>query len=422
MHKIVGGGIRQGAKGFKGLLDTAHKRSSRVILVAVVCLLLAALAALIGIVWGLWNSMQLFPTGTWQIAFWLAAGFVALAFVAPFLRIWILSVPDNEVWMILDSTDHLKQFVGSGVYRIRPVDGAKKYEEKGPIPIAVNLEQVITSDHFPYHVTVSATAVLNPLNARPENWKTLRSMKAKNIGDAIQADISDLVKREMAQRGRGEIEPQALVETLRDVVASAVETRAGLGIALLPGNSIKVELVPPSEVIKARNELWAEEANAKARFKHLAELLEMAGANNMSVTDLGRLHFLLNPKPGARINISNPRDLFSSLPAAPPPPIQMPKLDAPTVPNTPVQIPPVAATPPAPPIASPPAPPVAQPPAPPSVPELPDTRPGKPVPPEPDVIETEQDESGTYIPRNPIIRPRKSRPGGSHSDPEPPKH
>lgn len=44
-------------------------------------------------------------------------------------------------------------------------------------------------------------------------------------------------------------------------------------------------------------------------------------------------------------------------------------------------------------------------------PDLPEPIPPRPAKKDSDVIETVQDENGTYVPRNPILRPRKSKTG-----------
>jgi hypothetical protein len=150
----------------------------------------------------------------------------------------------------------------------------------------------------------------------------------------------------------------------------------------------------------------------------------MAGAHNMSVGDLGRLHFALNPQPGMQVVLGGDHGLFapgepvrkradagqaSTLPA----PAQPPALPASNPP------PALAAStgsgndylsrqpPPPRPMTLPEAIP-SRPNTPPTPPDRPPTPPSQPAP-DPNVIETEQDESGTYVPADPIMRPRKKK-------------
>jgi len=451
------GGLLNVLAGLRHLIETAgEQRRSRIALVVLAGLVLAALSLVIGLVWGLWDAARGVNAQEWLLPIFLAVFFVVMAGFAPFIPLWMLNVPDNEVWMLFDSTDHLEKFVGSGVYAIRPVQGYAPYPQKGAIPITIELEQVLTSDHFPYRVIVSVTANFNPMAADKSMYKALIKMTKEIIGNAIRADITDLVKREMAHFGRQEIDPPTMMQVLSQAVRDAIDARQMWGVTLGAINPIKVYLEPPREVLTARNELWAEESKAETRLKHMAELLKLAGATNMSVGDLGRLHFFLTPPAGMRVNLTGNHEMFparvpeyptknaqQALPApknrkaaAELPPIQMPKIEAPAEPLAEALI---AAPPDVPqlqPFVMPPdvqnAPPPRQarapvdrnppPEPPPNLPEnipprRPDAQPTRspertPEPPRRDneVIETEQDENGTFVPVNPILRRKKSRP------------
>ncbi len=424
---------------FKHLIDTAgQKRSSRVAIVVLACLGLAALCLLIGLAWGAWDAVRAVSGQEWLLPIFLTVFFVVMAVFAPFIPVWMVNVPDNEVWMILDSTDHLEKFVGSGVYPIKPIQSFKPYPEKGMFITTVALDQVVTSDHFPYRVTVSVSATLNPLAAHKDTVKVLRSITKEGLAKGIQGDITDIVKRQMYQVGRQEIDPPTLMAAISEAIREAIAARANLGVSLAATNPIKVNLEPPREVLDARNQLWAEEFKAEGRVKHLAEMLKLAGATNMSVGDLGRLHFVLNPQPGMRLNIQGNHDLFApsapSQAALPPParpPIQMPRIEAPTSPAPRFELPLEPQPPSTPPTPAPrrtaplipsvpSIPTFSAPPEPQSMPpmHLPEDIPSPPEPrrsdpparkSDPDVIETVQDENGTYVPTNPILRRKKSR-------------
>jgi hypothetical protein len=375
---------------------------------------LAGLAFLAGLIAVAVSGAQ----GLWWLLPLIFAGGVVYATVrAQHSPLWTINVPDNEVWMILDEGNHVDRFVGSGRHSITAVEQCEPAPDKGPIPVSLELDRVTTSDHYVYRVLVSVTAFLDPLQAQRPAFATLRTLNREMIAQGIHDDIIDVVRHAMAQQSRQAIDPTALMAAIGEAIGEVIDRRRSLGLVLAEHNPIRVSLTPPDEVLAARSAQWVRETETEAHIKHLSELLEMAGAHNMSVGDLGRLHFALNPQPGLQVVLGADHGLFAPgepvhkrtespgiqppfqsplLPAGDPPPA----MAATTGPDERVGRQPALPRPMTLPEAIPPRPTPA-----------PDRLPAQPNQPTPDlnVIETEQDASGTYIPADPILRPRKKK-------------
>ncbi|MHB8629567.1 MAG: hypothetical protein ACYDEO_25630 [Aggregatilineales bacterium] len=360
----------------------------------------------------------------WLLPLVLAGGVVYATVRAQYAPLWMINVPDNEVWMILDEGNHIDRFVGSGRHSITAVEHCEPAPDQGVIPISIELDRVTTGDHYIYRVLVSVTAFLDPLQAQHRAYATLRTLNRDMIGQGIHDDIIDVVRHALAQQSRQSIDPTALVATIGEAIGEVMDMRRPLGVVLAEHNPIRVSLTPPDEVLAARSAQWVRETETEAHIKHLSELLEMAGAHNMSVGDLGRLHFALNPQSGMQVVLGGDHGLF-----APGDPVrkrsdapEASMLQSPTLPRAlPARnAPPALAAsigsaeeltskqPSLPrPITLPEAIPSRPNPAP-APQERPATQPARPTP-DPNVIETEQDESGTYVPADPILRPRKKK-------------
>ncbi len=358
----------------------------------------------------------------WLLPLVLAGGVVYATMRAQYAPLWMINVPDNEVWMILDEGNHIDRFVGSGRHSITAVEHCAPAPNQGVIPISIELDRVTTGDHYVYRVLVSVTAFLDPLQAQRRAYATLRTLNRDMIGQGIHDDIIDVVRHALAQQSRQSIDPTALVATIGEAIGEVMDIRRPLGVVLAEHNPIRVSLTPPDEVLAARSAQWVRETETEAHIKHLSELLEMAGAHNMSVGDLGRLHFALNPQSGMQVVLGGDQGLFApgepvrKRPNAAESLILQPPTPPPALParNAPPAL--VASTGPAEELTS-------KQPSPPRPITLPETIPTRPTPapqdhpaaqparptPDPNVIETEQDESGTYIPADPIMRPRKKK-------------
>jgi hypothetical protein len=357
----------------------------------------------------------------WLLPPVLAGGVVYATLRAQYTLLWIINVPDNEVWMILDEGNHIDRFVGSGRHSITAVEYCEPAPDQGVIPISIELDRVTTGDHYVYRVLVSVTAFLDPLQAQRRAYPTLRTLNRDMIGQGIHDDIIDVVRHALAQQSRQTIDPTALVATIGEAIGEVMDMRRPLGVVLAEHNPIRVSLTPPDEVLAARSAQWVRETETEAHIKHLSELLEMAGAHNMSVGDLGRLHFALNPQTGMQVMLGGDHGLFA--PGEPvrkrsdsvsPPALQPLTSQTPLLPTQPAPPALAASTSAGEELTS------KQPalPRPMTLPEAIPSRPNPTPPPDrsstqpthdPSVIETEQDESGTYVPADPILRPRKKK-------------
>lgn len=360
----------------------------------------------------------------WLLPIILAGGVIYATIRAHYMPLWTINVPDNEIWMILDEGNHIDRFVGSGRHVISAVEHCEPAPDQGLIPVTLELDRVTTGDHYVYRVLVSVTAFLDPLQAERRAFATLRTLNRAIIAQGIHDDIIDVVRHAMSQQSRQAIDPTALVAALGQAIGEVMEIRRPLGVVLADRNPIRVSLTPPDEILAARSAQWVRETETEAHVKHLSELLAMAGAHNMSIGDLGRLNFALNPQPGMQVVLGGDHGLF-----APGEPVRK-RVDSPqqsvlqpfvpppalSAQNAPPMLP--ASTgadedylskqpPPPRPMTLPEALPSRLNPAP-AQPALPPKQPTQPIP-DPNVIDTEPDENGIYVPADPIMRPRKKK-------------
>jgi len=135
----------------------------------------------------------LVPNSTFSERLILPALLVALGLIlaifSPFMPIWLLNVPDNRVWMVLDSGDHLVSYIGPGQRWVRPIDGFAEYTESGIFTIDIDSEDFVSQDYFPFRVRVNVVFLYNPLNAAQNYWITIRDMTRDIMRQALQTEI-----------------------------------------------------------------------------------------------------------------------------------------------------------------------------------------------------------------------------------------
>ena len=313
----------------------------------------------------------------WLLPLVIAGVVLALMLHSLSVPSWAVNVPDNEVWLVIDADNHVERFIGPGVHRIRPAQRVIVYPDKGLIEVPAELDRVMTADHFAYRVRVRMRVVLDPLQAEHSKFALLRTMTRDSFITLIYDDVVAVVIREFRQRQRAQIDIAALTAVLEEALGAVIADHRGLGISLAARHGITIELIPPDAIIAARTEQWVRQTESETHTSHIAGLLSTAEDHNLSPGELGALHFAVNPPSGMQVNLNGDHGLF-----APGAPVRRQTPD-----SMPVNAPPPPA------IAVPP-PPLAALPAPPA--------------PDPNVIETEQTDDGTYIPSNPI-RPRKKR-------------
>ncbi len=342
------------------------------------------------------------------------------ALFSPFIPLWRVNVPDGQVWMILDSNDHLLTYVGPGVHMIRPLQGFEPYPERGPMVIDIDDDSYVSSDFFPYRVRANILCLFNPLLADRELWVTLRNMKKSTLENSLKTEIEYIIRQQLARYGREEMKLDQVLNTIVQDIKEAVDTRRRLGISLAPISPINIILDPPELVVDTRQRRMSVEALALAsqeqRAEPLNKLLQLAalqGELKMDVSDQGQINFALTP--GNDIEIGNGLEqaivnlarLFRGLPplGLPFPPALPPHLSAHTKRDE-------------------------QDTQPVSVPEPPDlsgetkqaaaVKEGDPASPkkkqeQPDVVETDVDTQGVYVPRNPIGPKSKPKTGSEKS-------
>lgn len=224
---------------------------------------------------------------------------------APFslwMPIWPVNVPDNAVWMILDTGDHLLRYVGSGTHRICPLQDARPYEEKGSLVIEIDDESFVSSDYFPYRVRARIVCTYNPLQADPAFWVRLRSMTRAMLEKGLKEQIQYILREEIARYGREQLKLQPILNAISQRIKEAVEERRQFGIRLIPINPINVFLDPPELVLDTRQRRMSLEALALAD-QHggahtLGELLKLAALETGIGIDIdaqGQVTFALTP-------------------------------------------------------------------------------------------------------------------------------
>jgi hypothetical protein len=334
--------------------------------------------------------------GAWWLLPLLLAG-IALYAVLRTLSIpsWAINVPDNEVWMVIDADNHIERFIGSGVHRIKPAQRAIPYPEKGLLEIPIELDRVMTADHYAYRVRVRIRILLDPLQAERGKFALLRTMTRDNFNSMIYDDVVAVVMRELRQRAQ--IDTPALTAALEEALRRVIADHRALGVLLAARHDVTVEVIPPDAIIAARTEQWVRQTESETHTSHIAGLLSTAEEHNLSPGELGALHFAVNPPSGMQVNLGGDHGLF-----APGAPVRR------QTPNDATTAPPAQPT-----LPSGPPPPLLPNPIPAGLPASTAANDyvANPPPsnaPDPDVIETEQDDDGTYIPSNPI-RPRKKR-------------
>ena len=329
----------------------------------------------------------------WLLPFAMAAAVLYAVLRSLSIPSWAINVPDNEVWMVIDENNHLERFIGPGIHRIKPAQRAIPYPEKGLLEIPLELDRVMTADHYAFKVRVRVRVQLDPLQADRSKFTLLRSMTHESFNTMIYDDVVAVVMREFRQRQRAQIDGPALTLSLENAIRGAIADHRVLGILPAARHDVTVEVAPPDAIIDARTEQWVRQTESETHTSHIAGLLSTAEEHNLSPGELGALHFAVNPPAGMQVNLGGDHGLFtpgtpvrrqlpgdaaippSALPPGAPPP---PSLPAQTVQYEPRAVDALAA------------------------------KPAGPLPSDPNVIETEQDGDGTYIPSNPI-RPRKKR-------------
>lgn len=234
---------------------------------------------------------------------------VVLAVFSPLMPIWLLNVPDNRVWMVLDSGDHLITYIGPGQRWVRPIDGFAEFKEAGFFTINIDSEEFVSQDYFPFRARVSVDCLYNPLNAAPENRIILRDLPRDMLRQELQREIEFLIRHKLTDEQRqGMREPEtfrSVLKTLAMDIREAVEARRGMGISLIPHNPINVFLEPTRLVADSRQRLMSIEALAVGdrTLREFLELISKGGDVNLIIEPDGQIRLTLGA--GAHVEIGD---------------------------------------------------------------------------------------------------------------------
>ncbi|NPV65677.1 MAG: hypothetical protein HPY64_00870 [Anaerolineae bacterium] len=234
---------------------------------------------------------------------------VVLAAFSPLMPIWLLNVPDNRVWMVLDSGDHLIAYVGPGQRWVRPIDGFAEFTEAGFFTIDIDSEEFVSQDYFPFRARVSVVCLYNPLHAAPENRIILRDLPRDTLRQELQKEIEFVIRHKLTDEQRQQMrEPEtfrSVLKTLAMDIREAVEARRGMGISLIPHNPINVFLEPTRLVTDSRQRLMSIEALAVGdrTLREFLELISQGGDVNLIIEPEGQIRLTLGA--GAHVEIGD---------------------------------------------------------------------------------------------------------------------
>lgn len=253
------------------------------------------------------------------------AFFVILMIFSPSIPFWPVNVPDNRVWMILDSGGHLLQYVGAGRHYITPMQYAEPFDEKGEFTVTVDDESYVSSDAFPYRLRMRLNCVFDPLTADRSEWVSLRDKTRALLADDLETECEFIVRHEMAKYWRDEISLPKTLHTIAMDIYEAIKKREPLGISLAKLNGVNVILDPPEMIVDSRARRMFLEAlaiaghqNKSLEFKELLRLVSPQTNPNVAVNPQGQVVFALQP--GDRIDESKttPSDEMASQEASAP--------------------------------------------------------------------------------------------------------
>ena len=235
------------------------------------------------------------------------AFFVILTAFSPFISFWPVNVPDNRVWMIMDSGGHLKRYAGAGMLYVTPMQYVEPFEEKGSFTVSIDDESYVSSDAFPYRLRMRINCMFNPLDADPKEWVDLREKTRAELADDLRAECEYLVRHEMAKYWREEISLPNTLQTIMVAIGGAIHKRQKLGISLAPINGVNVILDPPEMIVNSRARRMFLEAlaiagqqNKSLQFNELLRLVSPQTNPNVAVNPQGQITF--NLAPGDRID------------------------------------------------------------------------------------------------------------------------
>lgn len=315
---------------------------------------------------------------------------VVLAVFSPSMPIWRINVPDNELWMLLDSNDHLIRYIGPAVHMLRPIDGFERYEQAGTIIVQIDDDSFVTSDNYPFRVRANVVCSFSPLNAEESHWRSLRNASRSGMQNTLYTEVEYTIRHRLRSRDWAFFKDNHNRDTEMNTIAmdikEALEKQAPMGIRPVP-DGINVMIDPP--------EILTDAMHRRMALESLVMDGERPQTKSLNVSIDSNRQMRLELKPGEELEIG--KQLEGSLgefiglvsqavqarqqKEAP----EQPALAASNAPESQQT----------------------------GIEELPpDTMPTNTVPPVPStlpeedtaaVIETMEDDRGVYVPRNPIV-------------------
>ncbi|MBN1963907.1 MAG: hypothetical protein JW910_04640 [Anaerolineae bacterium] len=233
--------------------------------------------------------------------------FAVLALFSPWMPIWRIVVPDDDVWMILDSNGLLQRYVEQGVYYIQPIQGYARFDEKGIFTI--NFDSIrqqddrwnyyLSRDSFPYRVRVYTLCAFNPMYADRERWASLRTIPREGFADGLRTQIRYAIRRRLMAFTREQLRLNEVLNVIAQDIDDAIQSRASFGIRRL--TNIEISIEPPQMVVDARGRRMVVEALGTTDQRQLSgslrDLLQLAGESEVQFTidEDGHVNFTVSP-------------------------------------------------------------------------------------------------------------------------------
>lgn len=187
--------------------------------------------------------------------------FAVLSLFSPVMPIWRLDVPDNSLWMKLDSNGHLISYLGPGTRMVRPIDDFAPYTKGGFINLKIDETSFLSQDGYRFRVIVHVSCQFNPLKADESMHVTLRMIGSEALQGILKNEILYIIRDNMYRYPRAKLEDGAeLPKIMRSInmdVKELVEARKNMGLALMDSG---VSIEPHEMVTEARQRRASVEA------------------------------------------------------------------------------------------------------------------------------------------------------------------
>lgn len=238
---------------------------------------------------------------------------------APLLARWIVTVPENRYYVVVDGDGYTLEYLGPGrlIVPFRWNAHIRPYVDFDTITVNVHIENALDSRALPVEVEVSLVMVFNPVRADPDLFPTLRRMTTPDAFERLLArDLRDIIDHHLAH-----LDPTQELAALEDLIAAELEPRAALGLFPAPRRPVIVRVRAPQTVTDAYRAL----STHATRQREDTRLLEMVRrlARELGVSDDEALRLFYLMRRGDALDTPLPREappvyVVHSPPATPP--------------------------------------------------------------------------------------------------------